>query len=193
MLTPMQVQYLVGLCCVRRNPEAVDVIVGDMVLDEAAGKHRDVDVTVTVRGDDGSLTGFKAYEAKREGMPLDTVAVEQLVAKLTDMPSLTERGIVSTSGYSQAAERKAAAHGVRLYTLKPWARPVSEQFPAFPGVGLPQEFLSDFQSVLLYWINWKFQLVVPDGPSSFNVAPDAKVFAHGGGQHKMFPTWDKYS
>lgn len=36
MLTPMVVQYVVGLCCLRRNPDAVDVTVGDLVLDEKA-------------------------------------------------------------------------------------------------------------------------------------------------------------
>ena len=31
MLTPMLVQYVVGLCCLRHDPDAVDVTVGDMV------------------------------------------------------------------------------------------------------------------------------------------------------------------
>ena len=44
-LTPMLLQYLVGLCCLRWDPGAVDVTIGDMVLDTAAGKERDVDVT----------------------------------------------------------------------------------------------------------------------------------------------------
>ena len=33
MMTPMLVQYLVGLCCLRNDPDAVDVTVGDLVLD----------------------------------------------------------------------------------------------------------------------------------------------------------------
>lgn len=48
-------------------PSAVDVRVGDLVLDKAAGKHRDVDVTVTLKEEDGSTRAFKAYEVKREG------------------------------------------------------------------------------------------------------------------------------
>jgi len=54
-LSPMLVQDLVGLCCLKWDPEAVDVTIGDMVLDPAAGKERDVDVTVTIT-ESGSVT-----------------------------------------------------------------------------------------------------------------------------------------
>jgi hypothetical protein len=47
MTTHMLVQYLVGLCCLRANPDAVQVELGDLVIDDVAGKERDVDVTVT--------------------------------------------------------------------------------------------------------------------------------------------------
>ena len=70
MLTPMLVQYLVALCCLRRNPDAVDVTVGDLVLDVAANKRRDVDITITLPEADGAVRAFKAYEVKREGEPL---------------------------------------------------------------------------------------------------------------------------
>lgn len=66
MLSPMLVQYLVGLCCLRRNPSAVDITIGDMVLDHAVEKHRDVDVTVTVSEGDGIKRAFKAFEVKSE-------------------------------------------------------------------------------------------------------------------------------
>jgi hypothetical protein len=36
----MMVQHVVGLCWLRNDPEAVDVIVGDMVFDTAPGKDR---------------------------------------------------------------------------------------------------------------------------------------------------------
>lgn len=49
MLTPMVVQYLVGLCCLKANPESVDVIIGDLVDDVVAEKARDVDITVTIK------------------------------------------------------------------------------------------------------------------------------------------------
>ena len=70
MLTPMMVQYLVGLCCLRHDPDAIDVTVGDMVMDDAAGKERDVDVTVTLTGSDGEITAFKGSEVKHEGRRL---------------------------------------------------------------------------------------------------------------------------
>src|SRR5258708_5904633 len=137
----MVVQYLVGLCCVRRNPDAVDVIVGDMVPDVAAGKSRDVDVTVTIQGDDGSVSAYKAYEVKREGEPLDVATVEQLCAKLRDMPAVTHRAIVSASGFTAGAIAKATAHRVQLYEMKPWVQPLGDQFPSFRGIGPPGEFL----------------------------------------------------
>ena len=40
MLSPMMVQYLVGLCCLRHDPDAIDVTIGAMVMDEAAGNSR---------------------------------------------------------------------------------------------------------------------------------------------------------
>jgi hypothetical protein len=38
MLTQLLVQYLVGLCCQRGNPPAVDITFGAMVLNPATGK-----------------------------------------------------------------------------------------------------------------------------------------------------------
>jgi hypothetical protein len=99
-LSPMLVQYLVGLCCLKWDPDAVDVTISDMVLDPAAGKERDVDVTVTIT-ESGSVThAFKAYEVKHESAPLDVADVEQLCMKLLDMPSVTHRAIVSASGFT---------------------------------------------------------------------------------------------
>ena len=63
-LTPMTVQYLVALCCLRHDPDAVDVTVGDMVMDEAAEKERDVDVTVTITDDSGQISAFEAAESR---------------------------------------------------------------------------------------------------------------------------------
>ena len=146
MLTPMMVQYLVGLCCLRHDPDAIEVAVGDMVMDDAAGKERDVDVTVTLTGDDGEITAFKASEVKHERKALDVTVVEQLIQKLSDMPKITHKAIFSTSGYTDGACSKASSHGVELYTLKPWDRPISLDFPDFPGVGTPGEFLAHVQS-----------------------------------------------
>jgi hypothetical protein len=64
MFSPMLVQRLVGLCCLRYDTNAVEVTIGDMVLDEAAEKERDVDITVTIVDDNGEISAFKASEVK---------------------------------------------------------------------------------------------------------------------------------
>ena len=97
MLTHMLVQYLVGLTCLRGNPDAVQVELGDLVLDDVLGKKRDVDVTVTVRDESGESWSFKAFEVKDEKSSLDVTVVEQLCGKLNDMSSVTHRAIVSSS------------------------------------------------------------------------------------------------
>lgn len=192
MLTPMQVQYVVGLCCLRRNPDAVDITVGDLVQDAAAEKPRDVDITVTLHEADGTLRAFKAYEVKREGEPLDVASVEQLCIKLKDMTTVTHRAIVSASGYTSGAIAKANAHNVMLYVLKPWTKPLAEQFPEFPDVGRPEEFLRGFTSNLLYWVNWQLFIVVPDGPPSFNWTETTPTFASDGSPHRSFATMKEF-
>jgi len=192
MLTPMLVQYLVGLCCLRRNPDAVDVTVGDLVLDAAANKLRDVDITVTLHEDNGETHAFKAYEVKREGEPLDVAAVEQLCIKLRDMPAVTHRTIVSASDFTNGAIAKASAHDVQLLVLKPWTEPLSRQFPEFKGVGSPAEFLRRFESNLLYWVDYRLWLHAPEGPPSFNYEDSEHVFAADGSVHKQFSNLAKY-
>jgi hypothetical protein len=187
MLTPMLVQYLVGLCCLRRNPDAVDVTVGDFVLDVAANKTRDVDVTVTLHEDNGTVRAFKAYEVKREGEPLDVATVEQLCIKLRDMPAVTHRAIVSASSFTDGAIAKAAAHNVQLLVLKPWTQPLADQFPEFKNVGRPDEFLRRFESNLLCWVGWQLSILAPDGPRSFTYDYSKPVFAADGSVHKKYP------
>ena len=188
MLTPMMVQYLVGMCCLRHDSDAIDVTVGDMVMDDAAGKERDVDVTVTLVGNDGKVTAFKASEVKHEGKALDVTVVEQLIQKLSDMPKVTHKAIFSTSGYTDGACSKASNHGVDLYTLKPWDRPISQDFPDFPGVGTPGEFLAHAQSTLLYWVEHHMQFIASDGPSSFTVTDDMPIVSANGKEHSSYGT-----
>lgn len=73
-LSPMLVQYLVGLCALKWDANAVDVTIGAMVPHEAVEKPRDVDVTVTVDTPEGRYA-FKDYEVKHEGSPLDAASV----------------------------------------------------------------------------------------------------------------------
>ena len=192
MLTPMMVQYLVGLCCLRHDPEAIDVTVGNAVMDDAAGKPRDVDVTVTLAGNDGEVTAFKASEVKHEGRALDVADVEQLAQKLSDMPRVTHKAIFSTSGYTDGARSKASRHGVELYTLKPWERPIGQDFPDFPGVGTPGEFLAHFQSSLLYWIGSRMHFVAAGGPRKWDFTDETPVMSANGKAHSTYSTMPDY-
>jgi len=183
----MLVQYVVGLCCLRHNPDAVDVTVGDLVLDNAAGKKRDVDVTVTIKEEDGTLSAFKAYEVKKESTPLDVMTVEQLCVKLKDMPEVTHRSIISASPFTEGAIKKATAHGVDLLVMKPWTRNISEQFPDFPNTGPPDTFFRSVESSLLYWVNDTMFVSALSGPPAFNWSADTPLFNKKGSPHKQYP------
>ena len=120
MLTPADVHYIVGFLSLASGPENVEVELGDLVYDEASRTRRDVDVTISCRNTDGSCTAFKGLEVKAHKRRLGSEHVEQLAQKLTDMPSITGRGIVSASGFTKPAIRKAAHHSVELYELADW-------------------------------------------------------------------------
>ena len=192
MFTPMVVHYLVGLCCLNHDPTAVEIILGDMVYDEAAQKPRDVDVTVSFKNEDGTITAFKAAEVKKESHPLDVVTIEQLCLKFMDMPQITHRAIFSTSGYTEAAKRKARHHSVELYTLKPWERRIEDNFPDFKGIGTPSEFLARVDACTLRWIHYNAHLTVPGGPKSFHWYYDAPVFSCAGKIHSEYSNLREY-
>jgi hypothetical protein len=122
MLTHTDVHLLVGMLSLVTSPDDVEVELGSLVRDEASESDRDVDVTITTRNSDGTRRGYGAIEVKDETKPLDVQAVEQLIAKLGDMPSITQSSIVSSSGYSKAARKKAARHHVELLRFRDWRR-----------------------------------------------------------------------
>lgn len=140
-MTPMHFQYLVGLCCLRCQPDAVEMTLGDRVRDVVSESDRDVDVTITVSEPDGTRTAFIGYEAKMEKGALDVADVEQLVTKLNDMPDLTTRAIVSAKGYSDTAIRKATKRGVKLFEFRDWTEEVQAGFPEMSLVGPASESL----------------------------------------------------
>lgn len=107
------------------NTDGVEIILGDMVYDKAADEARDVDITVTYKDEQGLLSAFKGIEVKRLGRPLDVAQVEQLAAKFRDMPAINHKAIVSASGFSKPAVKKAAAHGVELFTFAEWRNPMT--------------------------------------------------------------------
>ena len=191
MMTHMLVQYLVGLCCLRRNPGAVQVELGDMVLDPAAGKKRDVDVTVTVRDENEEDWAFKAYEVKDEGHPLDVTIVEQLCAKLNDMPSITHRAIVSSSGFTDGAKRKAESHGVDLYLLEKWTTSIELDFPRFGLKGMPEEAVR-FSRRLLVWLNEEVYLIAPSVQRDFAIKGTDPLLGSTGDVHDRYKTFDQY-
>lgn len=184
----MLVQYLVGICCLRRNPDAVDITLGDMVLDPAAGKERDVDVTVTLTEAPGVVRAFKAYEVKREKTALDVSVVEQLCIKLNDMPAITHRAIVSASGFTQPAQVKALHHGVELFEIKPWTRPMEEQFPGFGMKGSPEDCLR-FSENLLIWVEPKLHLHTPSHAAPYSVQLSENILTADGKTHPKYQTF----
>lgn len=191
MLTPMLVQYLVGLCCLRWHPDAVKIVLGDMVFDSAAEKHRDVDVTVVVTESPNSIHAFKAYEVKDERATLDVADVEQLCMKLRDMDAVTHRAIVSTSGFTKPAQKKAKKHGVELYTLAPWVRPLSDQFPGFGMNGVPQKHF-EANIHFLCWANSSLYLAFPGMEGEITVSPSDELFDAEGNLHPRYPKFSLY-
>jgi hypothetical protein len=152
MLSPMQVQYLVGLCCLRRNPEAVEITVGHSLYDPKADYPRDVDVTVIYPNDKGEYEAIAGYEVRRESRPLEVGDVEALVTKLNDIPNVSKKSIVSASGYSQPAVKKAKAHGIDLYEIVLWDEPIREGFPKSSMKGTASEAVL-FSANYLAWID----------------------------------------
>jgi hypothetical protein len=191
MLTHMLVQYLVGLCCLRGNPDAVQVELGDLVLDDVLGKKRDVDVTVTVRDESGETWSFKAFEVKDEKSPLDVTIVEQLCGKLNDMSSITHRAIVSSSGFSDSAKRKAEHHGVDLYTFEKWENPIEFDFPRFGLQGMPDEAIP-IRLSLLYWLKSYVQAIAPSAKGNFNIQDADPVFNSTGRPHARYKNYRQY-
>lgn len=120
MLTPTDIHYIVGLLSKASHAENVEIELGEYVYDQAAESKRDVDVTIKVRNNDGSISVFKGIEVKAHSRKLGSEPVEQLIQKLADMPDVTHSAIVSASGYTKPAMRKAKKHGVDLYELRTW-------------------------------------------------------------------------
>jgi hypothetical protein len=129
MLTAADVHSLVGLLSVPSGPENVEVVLGN-----------DVDVTITARDKDGKVTAFHGIEVKDHGRPLDVADVDHLCAKFKQMPGLTSHAIVSASGYTKPAIRKARRHAVVPWSIEPLEDPSKgiDQVRWFESVGQPE-------------------------------------------------------
>jgi hypothetical protein len=190
MLTPMLVQYRVGLLCVKANPDSIEITLGDQVVDPTTNDPRDVDVTVTA-----SLSGreyaFKAYEVKARKKRLDVTVIEQLCQKLNDISAFSHKGIVSSSGYTEGARRKAATHGVKLYSLQPWDTPVEADFPRLALRGTPTNVLQFTRRLLMWNHDAYLHFHCPDAAKPFTVADGDPILTPSGKVHK-FATVSKY-
>lgn len=139
MLSPTDIHYLVGFLYIASGREDIAVVLGEKVRDEASESSRDVDVVIATVSSHGLL----GVEVKDESRALDTPLVEGLCQKLIDMPSLSRRAIVSTSGYTAPALRKAQRHQVECLRL------VRGQPPRFSTIDLSQ--LSSFTVAYPEW------------------------------------------
>lgn len=192
MASPMMIQYLVGLCCLQHNPDAVEITVGDMVYDPAAEKERDVDITIILKGQDGTISAFKAAEVKKESKPLDVVTIEQLCMKFEDIPQITHKAIFSTSGYSEAAKKKAIHHGVDLYILEPWQQPIKDVFPDLKSTGTPEKTLQA-KSQYLRWNEWSIYIEAPNAPGAFRWFPNTPILSECNKSHSKYKTMEQYT
>lgn len=190
-MLPMLVQYLTGLCCIHANPQAVEIVLGDFVFDEASESDRDVDVTVTVESSGKENAAYMAYEVKREATPLDSGRVEALCMKLQDMPNLTHRAIVSTSGFTEPAIKKATKHGITLYQFKPWNQPLEQQFSGLEMKGIIQECFN-VQRPLLCWPNASVFVNTGANSPDSTVQDLDTVFSKSYKKHKKYPTFKDY-
>lgn len=147
MLSATDVHYLVGLLTLVSTPENVEIMLGDFVHDASIDKHRDVDVTVTYKDADGLTSAFKGIEVKKHSRPLNVTHIEQLATKLKDMPDVSHRSIVSSSGYTKPAIKKAKSHGVDLFSLIPWDNPMD----GFEHIHFPPGFFIKHRT--LNWVD----------------------------------------
>ena len=111
--------------------------------------------------------------------------------KFIDMPEVTHRAIVSASGYTANAVKKAKAHGVELFERKEWTRPVSELIPELEKMGAPAESFQ-FRSMGLIWADCSYHLVTPRGPSAFQWTDVRALYRQTGAPHNAYPNVGKY-
>lgn len=120
MLNHKDVHYLAAVLTQISSPWGVEIMLGERVPDVSTGTSRDVDITMKFQLLDGTQVEMHGIEVKDEKKPLDTQLVEGIIQKLRDMPSLTKQGLVSASGFTAPARKKAKYHGLELYRFEDW-------------------------------------------------------------------------
>lgn len=154
MLSETDIHYVSGFLYVASGGAVESAILGERVHDTASNTQRDVDIVIKRAGD----VAFVGVEVKDETRPLDITLVEQLCAKFQDMPTLGTRAIISSSGYTAPARRKAAAHAVACLTL------VHAPTPPFPSIDLSQ--LPGIRFITGTWIEGPRVHLVPSAKLS---------------------------
>lgn len=155
MLSDTDIHYIASYLYVAADTTEITVVLGEKVYDEAADEDRDVDIVIATASD----VGFIGVEVKAESRPLHVGMLEALCQKFADMPSITRRSIVSASGFSEPAIRKARAHDVDCLRL------VKGRLPPFPTIDMSQ--LSQMTTSYLEW---------REGPS-VSLAPEVQLSA----------------
>jgi hypothetical protein len=128
MLSETDIHYITGFLYIVSRQQEINVVLGDKVYDEAAESERDVDIVIASAGE----TEMIGVEVKDKGRPLDVSIVEGICSKFNDMPTIASRAIVSSSGYTKPARRKAAKYGVQCLTI------IRGAVPPFQSVNLAQ-------------------------------------------------------
>lgn len=165
MLTPTDIHYLVGLLTSASTPNDVEIELGSRVMDDASEEKRDVDITITWRGTNSEPIAFVGIEVKDHSKPLDVTHVEQLCAKLLDMPEFSRRAIVSASNYTEPARRKAAKKSVELFNLAAW----DQSFEEFDHAKFAHDLTITERS--LSWLNKPNLVFNPFRPLPEDITP----------------------
>jgi hypothetical protein len=82
-------------------------------------------------------------------------------------------------------------HGVELYVLREWTRPLQEQFPALTMQGTAAECFP-MKKCLLCWQNHQLALVAREATGNFSVQDEAAVFDSRGAPHARFANFGAY-
>jgi hypothetical protein len=150
MYSPTEVHRITALLYAVTRRTDMTVTLGDRVLDKTTAKLRDVDIVIACV----DSTALLAIEVKAERRPLDTPLVEGLCQKLLDMPSITNRHIVSLAGFTQPALLKAEYHGVECLRL------VVGRVPPFEPINISQvDHVNDLER---RWVNVGFEVNLSD-------------------------------
>ncbi|TJY35830.1 hypothetical protein [Pontimicrobium aquaticum] len=145
MLTPTDTHLLAGILTKLTSPESVEIVLGNMMYDEASERKRDIDISVKYINEHDEEITFVGLHVKDHTRPLGSPEVEQLCLHFKDTPSIQKGGIISASGYTKPGIRKAKYHGIDLYEIKVWNRHSS----VLEHMQFPKEFVFEEKKPIL--------------------------------------------